>query len=141
MSIIYVFHVLTGDSRNLHQECYTSQRLRRGRDSNLTYIMRADHEFYCTNMEPINHKVTLNTQRHFMKDVTFMATASCNTEKIPTTCLKKLITQLLAPRASPNVTKSFFNIYVLYFLKGQYWVKTTFLSFVSCYNVPHQKHT
>ncbi|XP_014902708.1 apolipophorins isoform X1 [Poecilia latipinna] len=56
-SILRVKYGLRGDSRNLHQECYTSQRLRRGRDSNLTYIMRADHEFYCTNMEPINHKI------------------------------------------------------------------------------------
>ncbi|XP_023191574.1 uncharacterized protein LOC102233917 isoform X3 [Xiphophorus maculatus] len=56
-SVLRVKYGLRGDSRNLHQECYTSQRLRRGRDSNLTYIMRADHEFYCTNMEPINHKI------------------------------------------------------------------------------------
>ncbi|XP_017165280.1 uncharacterized protein LOC103479198 isoform X2 [Poecilia reticulata] len=56
-SILRVKYGLRGDSRNLHQECYTSQRLRRGRDSNLTYIMRADHEFYCTNTEPINHKI------------------------------------------------------------------------------------
>ncbi|CAJ1071926.1 uncharacterized protein LOC122887130 [Xyrichtys novacula] len=48
---------LGGDARHLRQDCYTSQRLRSERDSNLTYIMRADHEFYCSNTAPINHKV------------------------------------------------------------------------------------
>ncbi|XP_033993534.1 apolipophorins-like [Trematomus bernacchii] len=50
---------LGGDARHLRQECYTSQRLRRERDSNLTYIMRAEHEFYCSNTAPINHKIHL----------------------------------------------------------------------------------
>ncbi|XP_036941120.1 uncharacterized protein LOC119011822 isoform X1 [Acanthopagrus latus] len=50
---------LGGDARHLRQECYTSQRLRSERDSNLTYIMRADHEFYCSNTAPINHKIHL----------------------------------------------------------------------------------
>ncbi|XP_037642433.1 uncharacterized protein LOC119498040 [Sebastes umbrosus] len=48
-----------GDARHLRQECYTSQRLRSERDSNLTYIMRADHEFHCSNTAPINHKIHL----------------------------------------------------------------------------------
>ncbi|XP_035489892.2 uncharacterized protein LOC118310747 isoform X2 [Scophthalmus maximus] len=48
---------LGGDARHLRQECYTSQRLRRERDSNFTYIVRADHEFYCSNTAPINHKI------------------------------------------------------------------------------------
>ncbi|KAM4557598.1 uncharacterized protein V3H82_017324 [Fundulus diaphanus] len=56
-SVLRVKYGLRGESRNLHQECYTSQRLRRGRDSTLTYIMRADHEFYCTNTASINHKI------------------------------------------------------------------------------------
>ncbi|XP_040911109.1 uncharacterized protein LOC121193056 [Toxotes jaculatrix] len=50
---------LGGDARHLRQECYTSQRLRSERDSNLTYIMRADHEFYCSSTAPINHKIHL----------------------------------------------------------------------------------
>ncbi|XP_051279537.1 uncharacterized protein LOC127375918 isoform X2 [Dicentrarchus labrax] len=50
---------LGGDARHLRQECYTSQRLRSETDSNLTYIMRADHEFYCSNTTPINHKIHL----------------------------------------------------------------------------------
>ncbi|XP_042353477.1 uncharacterized protein LOC121951275 [Plectropomus leopardus] len=50
---------LGGDARHLRQECYMSQRLRSERDSNLTYIMRADHEFYCSNTAPINHKIHL----------------------------------------------------------------------------------
>ncbi|CAK6952249.1 uncharacterized protein LOC121908222 isoform X2 [Scomber scombrus] len=50
---------LGGDSRHLRQECHTSQRLRSERDANLTYIMRADHEFYCSNAAPINHKIHL----------------------------------------------------------------------------------
>ncbi|XP_070774929.1 uncharacterized protein [Enoplosus armatus] len=50
---------LGGDARHLRQECHTSQRLRSERDSNLTYIMRADHEFYCSNTAPINHKIHL----------------------------------------------------------------------------------
>ncbi|KAI4809707.1 hypothetical protein KUCAC02_018573, partial [Chaenocephalus aceratus] len=50
---------LGGDARHLRQECYTSQRLRRERDSNLTYIMRAEHEFHCSNTAPINHKIHL----------------------------------------------------------------------------------
>ncbi len=64
LQIFYKHHFLltfdpyAGDARHLRQECYTSQRLRSERDSNLTYIMRADHEFYCTNTAPINHKVT-----------------------------------------------------------------------------------
>ncbi|XP_045907286.1 uncharacterized protein LOC123972095 isoform X3 [Micropterus dolomieu] len=50
---------LGGDARHLRQECHTSQRLRSERHSNLTYIMRADHEFYCSNTAPINHKIHL----------------------------------------------------------------------------------
>ncbi|XP_039672137.1 uncharacterized protein LOC120568593 [Perca fluviatilis] len=50
---------LGGDARYLRQECYTSQRLRSERDSNLTYIIRADHEFSCSNTAPINHKIHL----------------------------------------------------------------------------------
>ncbi|XP_030016481.1 uncharacterized protein LOC115437394 [Sphaeramia orbicularis] len=50
---------LGGDARHLRQECYTSQRLRTEKDSNLTYVMRADHEFYCSNTAPINHKIHL----------------------------------------------------------------------------------
>ncbi|KAM6989140.1 uncharacterized protein LKV04_008860 [Tautogolabrus adspersus] len=50
---------LGGDARHLRQDCYTSQRLRRERDANLTYILRADHEFYCSNTAPINHKIHL----------------------------------------------------------------------------------
>ncbi|KAM7379044.1 hypothetical protein PAMP_004619 [Pampus punctatissimus] len=50
---------LGGDARHLRQECHTSQRLRSERDANLTYIMRADHEFYCSNAAPINHKIHL----------------------------------------------------------------------------------
>ncbi|XP_070700951.1 uncharacterized protein [Pempheris klunzingeri] len=50
---------LGSDARHLRQECYTSQRLRSERDSNLTYIMRADHEFYCSNTAPVNHKIHL----------------------------------------------------------------------------------
>ncbi|CAB1444060.1 unnamed protein product [Pleuronectes platessa] len=50
---------LGGDARHLRQECYTSQRLRSERDSNFTYVMRADHEFYCSNTAPINHKIHL----------------------------------------------------------------------------------
>lgn len=58
LQFLLTFDPLTGDARHLRQECYTSQRLRSERDSNLTYIMRADHEFYCSNTAPINHKVT-----------------------------------------------------------------------------------
>eukprot|EP00064_Thunnus_orientalis_P014659 superscaffoldBa00002579_g14706 len=50
---------LGGDARHLRQECHTSQRLRSERDANLTYIMRVDHEFYCSNAAPINHKIHL----------------------------------------------------------------------------------
>ncbi|XP_031710756.1 uncharacterized protein LOC116387634 isoform X2 [Anarrhichthys ocellatus] len=50
---------LGGDARHLRQECYTSQRLKSERYSNLTYIMRADHECYCSNTAPINHKIHL----------------------------------------------------------------------------------
>lgn len=46
-----------GDARHLRQECYTSQRVRSERDSNLTYVLRADHEFHCSNTAPVNHKV------------------------------------------------------------------------------------
>ncbi|XP_037837860.1 uncharacterized protein LOC108248532 [Kryptolebias marmoratus] len=55
-SVLRLKYGLGGDARNLRQECYMSQRVRSGRDSNLTYIIRADHEFYCTNTAPINHK-------------------------------------------------------------------------------------
>ncbi|KAM4551263.1 uncharacterized protein PAE49_015110 isoform 2-T2 [Odontesthes bonariensis] len=58
-SVIRLKYGLGGNARQLRQECYTSQRLRSERDSNLTYIMRADHEFYCTNTAPINHKIHL----------------------------------------------------------------------------------
>ncbi|XP_054625428.1 uncharacterized protein LOC129177877 [Dunckerocampus dactyliophorus] len=50
---------LGGDARHLRQECHTSQSVRRERHTNLTYTMRADHEFYCSNTPPINHKVHL----------------------------------------------------------------------------------
>nr|XP_020442398.1 uncharacterized protein LOC109951951 [Monopterus albus] len=50
---------LGGDARHLRQECYTSQRTRSERHSNRTYIMRVDHEFYCSNTAPISHKVHL----------------------------------------------------------------------------------
>ncbi|CAG5896969.1 unnamed protein product [Menidia menidia] len=58
-SVFRLKYGLGGNARQLRQECYTSQRLRSERDSNLTYIMRADHEFYCTNTAPINHKIHL----------------------------------------------------------------------------------
>ncbi|XP_068995564.1 uncharacterized protein [Embiotoca jacksoni] len=58
-SVLRLKYGLGGDARHLRQECYTSQRLRSERDSNLTYIMRADHEFYCTNTAPISHKIHL----------------------------------------------------------------------------------
>ncbi|XP_063741934.1 apolipophorins [Eleginops maclovinus] len=54
---------LGGDARHLRQECYMSQRLRRERDSNLTYTMRAEHEFYCSNTAPINHKIHLRHEK------------------------------------------------------------------------------
>lgn len=47
-----------GNARNLLQECYTTQRVRSERDANLTNVMRADHEFYCSNTAPVNHKVS-----------------------------------------------------------------------------------
>ncbi|XP_026169161.1 uncharacterized protein LOC113134139 [Mastacembelus armatus] len=50
---------LGGDARHLRHECYTSQRMRSERDSNHTYMIRADHEFYCSNTAPINHKIRL----------------------------------------------------------------------------------
>uniref|UniRef100_A0A7N6A2B4 Vitellogenin domain-containing protein n=1 Tax=Anabas testudineus TaxID=64144 RepID=A0A7N6A2B4_ANATE len=50
---------LGGDAWHLRQECYMSQRMRSERNPNLTYIMRADHEFYCSNTAPINHKIHL----------------------------------------------------------------------------------
>ncbi|XP_056913419.1 uncharacterized protein LOC130539234 isoform X1 [Takifugu flavidus] len=50
---------LGGDARNLLQECYTTQRVRSERDANLTNVMRADHEFYCSNTAPVNHKIHL----------------------------------------------------------------------------------
>ncbi|KAM8851209.1 uncharacterized protein AB9W97_022010 isoform 3-T3 [Spinachia spinachia] len=50
---------LGGDARHLRQECYASQRLKSERDSNQTYILRADHEFYCSNTGPVNHKIQL----------------------------------------------------------------------------------
>lgn len=52
-----VTYLTLGDARHLRQECYTSQRVRSERDSNLTYVLRADHEFHCSNTAPINHKV------------------------------------------------------------------------------------
>lgn len=56
-----IFHTLfdhpAGDARHLRHECYTSQRTRSERNSNLTYIVRADHEFHCSSTAPINHKV------------------------------------------------------------------------------------
>ncbi|XP_030607400.1 uncharacterized protein LOC115795564 [Archocentrus centrarchus] len=58
-SVLRLKYGLGVDARHLLQECYTSQRVRSERDSNLTYIMRADHEFYCTNTAPINHKIHL----------------------------------------------------------------------------------
>ncbi|XP_061695033.1 uncharacterized protein LOC133510744 isoform X2 [Syngnathoides biaculeatus] len=53
---------LGGDSRRLHRECHTSQSAKSERHANLTYTMRADHEFYCSNTPPINHKI------HFRHD-------------------------------------------------------------------------
>ncbi|XP_061925266.1 uncharacterized protein LOC133664564 isoform X2 [Entelurus aequoreus] len=50
---------LGGDARHLRQECHTSQSVRRERNTNLTYTMRADHEFYCSHTPHINHKVHL----------------------------------------------------------------------------------
>ncbi|XP_068456308.1 uncharacterized protein [Clinocottus analis] len=58
-SAIRLKYGLGGDARQLRQECYTSQRLKSERDSNLTYIIRGDHEFYCSNTAPINHKIHL----------------------------------------------------------------------------------
>ncbi|XP_047445376.1 uncharacterized protein LOC125010660 [Mugil cephalus] len=58
-SVLRLKYGLGGDARHLRQECFTSQRLKSERDSNLTYIMRADHEFYCTNTAPVNHKIHL----------------------------------------------------------------------------------
>ncbi|CAI5641741.1 unnamed protein product [Oreochromis niloticus] len=58
-SVLRLKYGLGADARHLHQECYTSQRVRSERDANLTYIMRADHEFYCTSTAPINHKIHL----------------------------------------------------------------------------------
>ncbi|KAG7227140.1 hypothetical protein INR49_013938 [Caranx melampygus] len=58
-SAVRLKYGLGGDARQLRQECYASQRLKSERDSNLTYIMRADHEFYCSNTAPINHKIQL----------------------------------------------------------------------------------
>lgn len=52
-----VTYLTLGDARHLRQECYTSQRVRSERDSNLTYVLRADHEFHCSSTAPINHKV------------------------------------------------------------------------------------
>ncbi|XP_037131472.1 uncharacterized protein LOC119136818 isoform X1 [Syngnathus acus] len=48
---------LGDDARHLHQECHTSQSVKSERHANLTYTMRADHEFYCSNTPPINHKI------------------------------------------------------------------------------------
>ncbi|XP_061654143.1 uncharacterized protein LOC133489262 isoform X2 [Phyllopteryx taeniolatus] len=48
---------LGGDARHLHRECHTSQSVKSERHANLTYIVRADHEFYCSNTPPINHKI------------------------------------------------------------------------------------
>lgn len=59
--IVLTFDPSAGDARHLRQECHTSQRLRSERDANLTYIMRANHEFYCSSAAPINHKVTADT--------------------------------------------------------------------------------
>ncbi|XP_077415011.1 uncharacterized protein LOC144044458 isoform X2 [Vanacampus margaritifer] len=50
---------LGGDARHLHQECHTSQSVKSERHANLTYRMRADHEFYCSNTPSINHKIHL----------------------------------------------------------------------------------
>ncbi|XP_046882872.1 uncharacterized protein LOC124472205 [Hypomesus transpacificus] len=50
---------LREESRHLRQECYTSQSLRTDRDANQTYSVRAEHEFYCSNTAPFNHKVLL----------------------------------------------------------------------------------
>lgn len=58
----------TGDAWHLHQECYTSQSLRSERDSNFTYITRADHEFYCSNTAPINHKVTADMKTQYDRE-------------------------------------------------------------------------
>ncbi|KAJ0066439.1 hypothetical protein NL108_013024, partial [Boleophthalmus pectinirostris] len=46
------------EARVLHQECFTSQRLKSERDSNHSYIMRAEHQFYCSNTAAVNHKAS-----------------------------------------------------------------------------------
>ncbi|XP_019733519.1 apolipophorins isoform X1 [Hippocampus comes] len=48
---------LGDDARQLHQECHTSQSVKSERHANLTFTMRADHEFYCSNTAAINHKI------------------------------------------------------------------------------------
>ncbi|XP_077359529.1 uncharacterized protein LOC144005296 isoform X2 [Festucalex cinctus] len=48
---------LGSDARHLQQECQTSQSVKSERHANLTYTMRADHEFYCSNTPLINHKI------------------------------------------------------------------------------------
>lgn len=62
--LVLTFDLSAGDARHLRQECHTSQRVRSGRHSNLTYILRADHEFYCSNTAPINHKVPADVKPH-----------------------------------------------------------------------------
>ncbi|KAG7277414.1 hypothetical protein CRUP_033369 [Coryphaenoides rupestris] len=46
-------------ARQLRQECYTSQSLRRETTSDLSYTLRAEHEFYCSNTASVNHKVVV----------------------------------------------------------------------------------
>ncbi|KAJ3594613.1 hypothetical protein NHX12_003920 [Muraenolepis orangiensis] len=47
------------EARHLRHECYTSQSLRRETTSDLSYSMRAEHEFYCSNTASVNHKIAV----------------------------------------------------------------------------------
>ncbi|CAL8346241.1 unnamed protein product [Merluccius merluccius] len=47
------------EARHLRQECYMSQSLRRESTSDLSYTVRAEHEFYCSNTASVNHKVVV----------------------------------------------------------------------------------
>ena len=40
--------------------------MRSERDANLTNVMRADHEFYCSNTAPINHKASDDKTTHML---------------------------------------------------------------------------
>ncbi|XP_068195919.1 uncharacterized protein [Antennarius striatus] len=58
-SMLRLKYGVGGDARHLRQECSTSQRLRSERLPNLTYVMRGDHEFFCSNTAAVNHKIHL----------------------------------------------------------------------------------